>query len=705
MSTGAIVDLMSNDSQRLNNITGYIHILWSGPFQIAVALGMLLFLLGIFPTLAGLLYMLFLIPVNSFFLKKLKKIRSEMMKYTDERVKWTNEVIQAIKAVKQYCYEIKFVQKINEIRRDELGKLKIVQLLKAVNSWIAFTSPVMVSVCSLSVYVLLGHELTAEVIFPAISLFNLLRFPLSVFPNMVTSTAEVWVSIKRIQKFLLCEEMKPLQLLDTLPQSPAGKDSCIYIKGDFSWNSSDLPKLDTDDFTPTGSKGLEKEEEELFTLTSDEDDDKVKPQYITPERCTLKDINILIERGDKVGVIGSVGAGKSSLISTLIGELYTAPTSEIGIKGSLSLVPQQAWIMNETVKNNILFGKPYDEEKYNRIIRACALEPDLLQLPAGDNTEIGEKGINLSGGQKQRISIARAIYQDTDIYLLDDPLSAVDAHVAKHIFENVILNLLANKTVFLVTHYLHLLTHLDYIIFMKEGRVAEQGKYAQLLKNQSNFAKLINEFTTTKTLEGEEEEALENMTESTEKVKDVAVEKKAEKSELMEKEERETGAVKFRMYYEYAKAGNIILSTVIVITCILSQLTKMGSDWWISYWTDNGDEKNQYYYYGIYIAWCASNAIVVIVSNILVAYASIRASKKMHNDLLNTVIRAPLRFFETTPLGLYFYFIDFLFYSNHPWLVLFLISFPSPYLLIPLNVFFIFFTACTVSIKNLEFIN
>ena len=635
LSTGQIVDLMSNDAQRLMNITGYLHILWSGPFQIIVALVMLWNLLGV-STLAGLLYMLLLIPLNSFILRKQKKIRERVVKFTDERVKWTNEVIQAIRAVKQYCFEIKFVQKIQSIRELELARLKVVQLIRAFNSWVSGTSPVIVCVCSLSVYVLLGNPITAEVIFPAVSLFNLLRFPLSVFPSMVSSTAEVWVSIKRIQNFLISEEMVPLKLLEEIPgtlnqHAPAA----VYLRGDFAWEQH---QLDLDGVP------------------------------------TLRNLRLIVPEKSKVGIIGPVGAGKSSLISVLLGELYPGEDDSIGILGTISLVPQQAWIMNTTVRENILFGLEYEKEKYNRIVSACALLPDFAQLASGDKTEIGEKGINLSGGQKQRISIARALYQDTEVYLLDDPLSAVDAHVAKHIFDNVICGLLKDKTVLLVTHYLHLLPQLDYVVSMRYGEIEEQGTYSQLMSADGTFARLIREYSSSH--KEEEEEKEEKLTEIVQESESIAAAMEEESTNhsmvelrssvgprepeeegnaaLISKEEREIGAVKLSNFLEYGKAaGSIVFIIAILIGYTAAQFSKMGTDWWLSYWSEDSEfEVHSFtFYFSIYLAWCVFNSLSTAFGTFVTAFTVIRCSRTLHTRLLNNVIRAPMQFFESTPLG------------------------------------------------------
>lgn len=212
------------------------------------------------------------------------------------------------------------------------------------------------------------------------------------------------------------------------------------------------------------------------------------------EEKVLRDINVNISKGSLVAVVGTVGSGKSSLISAFLGEMIKI-SGRVNTCGSISYVTQQAWIQNATLQDNILFGHKMDKDTYNEIVNACALRPDLEMLPGGDQTEIGEKGINLSGGQKQRVSLARAVYCDNDIYFLDDPLSAVDTHVGKHIFQEVIgpTGLLKKKTRVLVTHSITYLPDVDYIIVIKDGEISESGSYKSLLDKKGAFSEFISQ--------------------------------------------------------------------------------------------------------------------------------------------------------------------------------------------------------------------
>ena len=288
------------------------------------------------------------------------------------------------------------------------------------------------ALASFVTFVLVDDEnvLTPEIAFVSLALFNILRFPLAMFPMMIALVMQAWVSITRMNKFLNAEEIDP----DNVTHKPS--ENVLHIdNGDFTWGSS--------------------------------------------EGMVLKKINLDVKKNTLVAVVGPVGCGKSSLISALLGEMEKKSGS-VNTYGSLAFVPQQAWIQNSTLRDNILFGKSYNKELYERVIHACALSADLSMLPGGDQTEIGEKGINLSGGQKQRVSLARAVYSNADIYLLDDPLSAVDSHVGKHIFDNVFsveTGLLKNKTRLLVTHAVSFLPRVDEILVFSHGEISESGSY------------------------------------------------------------------------------------------------------------------------------------------------------------------------------------------------------------------------------------
>ena len=334
--------------------------------------------------------------------------------------------------------------------------------LQAGSSFIWSCAPFVVSLVTFATYVLSdpNNILDSEKAFVSLALFNILRFPMSMLPMMIAGVVQCSVAIKRMNKYFNCEELE-----------------------------SGLPTAST---TRTAAPPREEDAEKKSAI---EVENASFTWDVESEKPTLQDVNLNIKRGSLVAVVGAVGMGKSSLISALLGELEKISGS-VTLRGNVAYVAQQAWIQNSTLKQNILFGKAVDETRYQSVIEDCALESDLKMLPAGDKTEIGEKGINLSGGQKQRVSLARACYSQSDIYLLDDPLSAVDAHVGKHIFDRVLSHSgnLGSKTRILVTHSVSYLPQMDNIIVLKDGVISESGTYTELLENRGAFAEFLVQY-------------------------------------------------------------------------------------------------------------------------------------------------------------------------------------------------------------------
>ncbi|XP_063816843.1 ATP-binding cassette sub-family C member 3 isoform X3 [Pseudophryne corroboree] len=458
-TVGEVVNLMSVDAQRFQDLTTFLNMLWSAPLQICLALYFLWQTLG--PSvLAGVAVMVLLIPINAFIAMKTRAFQVEQMQYKDSRIKLMNEILNGIKVLKLYAWEPSFAQKVLEIRSKELNVLKKSAYLNALSTFAWTSAPFLVALTTFAVYVTVDDQnvLDAEKAFVSLSLFNILRFPLNMLPQVISNLAQASVSIKRIQNFLANDELDPSAVNKdkTIPGN-----AIIIQNGTFTWAQNSEP--------------------------------------------ILQNINLLVPSGSLVAIVGHVGCGKSSLVSALLGEMEKLE-GEVSVRGSVAYVSQQAWIQNSTLKDNILFGKTGNEKNYQKVLEACALLTDLEVLPGGDQTEIGEKGINLSGGQKQRVSLARAVYSNSDVYLLDDPLSAVDAHVAKHIFDNVIGpdGLLRGKTRLLVTHGISFLPQVDHIVVFVDGKVSEMGSYQELLKQNGAFAEFLRNYAFDDNVEEEE---------------------------------------------------------------------------------------------------------------------------------------------------------------------------------------------------------
>ena len=379
-------------------------------------------------------------------------------------MKLTSEVLQGVRAIKSYNWEQPFVQTLAAIRKAELDALKKSANAKAMLTAILSASPSFVAVATLSVYALLGHKLTPTKVFTALALFNQLRFPLIFFPMLLNTLAEGKVSLVRITDFLSSKEVD-----DYVERDVAGEGCAIAVtNATFSWK----PK--SGQIAPPDDKS-------------------------TVTRGNLVGINFRVKKGELLAVVGPVGSGKSSLVSAVLGDMHlVGEGGRVVVQGSVALVPQTAWIPNESFRDVVLFGRPMNEYRYGRALHACGLEKDLAMLDSGDLTEIGERGTNLSGGQKQRLSIARAVYEDADIYLFDDPLSALDAEVGNTLFNECICEALAGKTRVLITHQLSVLTQVDRVVIMQQTRsgacaVLDQGTLPELLSRGHDFSELIKE--------------------------------------------------------------------------------------------------------------------------------------------------------------------------------------------------------------------
>uniref|UniRef100_A0A8C2BL41 ATP-binding cassette, sub-family C (CFTR/MRP), member 3 n=1 Tax=Cyprinus carpio TaxID=7962 RepID=A0A8C2BL41_CYPCA len=645
-TVGEVVNLMSVDAQRFMDLTTFLNMLWSAPLQIVLALFFLWQNLGA-SVLAGVAVMVLLIPFNAFIAMKTRTYQVEQMKYKDERIKQMNEILNGIKVLKLYAWETSFQEKILQIRQKELNVLRKTAYLSALSTMAWISAPFLVALTTFAVFVTVSEEniLDAEKAFVSLSLFNILRFPLNMLPQVISSIVQASVSLKRIQDFLSHDELDP-------------------------------ESVDRRNNTSVIVKSL---------------------------------INVMVPQGSLLAVVGHVGCGKTSLVCALLGEMEKLE-GQISIRGSVAYVPQQAWIQNATVRDNILFGRPYVEQKYRCVLEACALTPDLEVLPGGDQTEIGEKGINLSGGQRQRVSLARALYSEADVYLLDDPLSAVDAHVAKHIFDNVIgpEGALKGKTKILVTHGISFLPQVDNILVMVDGRVSEMGSYQDLLKQNGAFAEFLRNYSLEDIIEDDEiidllldeeeeefpDDALSNHTDmvdnepvvnearrqfmrqmsimsndpenpkkmsrrrrcSERKHPESPTEKKELKVEkLIQAETTETGRVKLKVYWEYAKAVGPLLSLFICFLYGCQSATSIGANFWLSEWTNdalqNGTQHRASTRVGVYAALGLSQGVLVMFSSFTLALGKIQAARKLHQTLLDNKFHTPQSFFDTTPIG------------------------------------------------------
>ncbi|XP_028827470.1 multidrug resistance-associated protein 1 [Denticeps clupeoides] len=641
-TVGEIVNLVSADTQKLMDFVVYFNAVWLAPVEIALSLFFLWQHLG--PSaLAGIATVILIFPLNGFIAKKRSKLQEIQMNYMDGRIKLMNEIFNGIKILKFYAWEKAFLEQVLGYREKELRALKKSQILYSISIASFNSSSFLIAFAMFGVFVTIDDKnvLDAQKVFVSMAIINILKTPLSQLPFAMSTTMQAVVSLKRLGKFLCQEELKP----DSVVKGPfkSDEDAIVIENATFSWSKDKAP-------------------------------------------C-LKKINVRVPRGSLVAVVGHVGSGKSSLLSAMLGEAEKR-NGNVYVTGSVAYVPQQAWIQNATLHDNILFGQEKRKVWYQRVLEACALTSDLEILPAGDATEIGEKGLNLSGGQKQRVSLARAVYRKADIYFLDDPLSAVDAHVGQHIFDKVIgpKGVLRDKTRILVTHGMSFLPQADLILVLDDGEITESGSYQELLSRNGAVADFIRTFASAERKEStvqrgsrksmsrlsvtdfmpfsrdlSQEQLIGGDTSSVsmqnlEQIPDVEQEQLSEDlGKLTEVDKAHTGRVKLEMYAEYFRTIGLGLIIPIIILYAFQQAASLAYNYWLSMWADepvvNGTQINTDMKLGVFGALGLAQGMGIFGTTVAISVGGIIASRHLHMNLLTNVLHSPMSFFESTPSG------------------------------------------------------
>ncbi|XP_061222663.1 multidrug resistance-associated protein 1-like isoform X4 [Neopsephotus bourkii] len=621
-TTGEIVNLMSADTQQLMEMAVNLNLLWSAPFQILMAVVFLWKELG--PSvLAGVALLLLVIPINALIAAKVKRLKKNQMKNSDQRVKLLSEMLHGIKILKLYAWEPAYQRKVMSIREREVDVLKSSGYLTTYSMLTLTCIPFMVSLATFGVFFHLDKDnvLTATKVFTSISLFNILRLPLFDLPSVISAVAQTKVSLSRLEDFLCAEDINP----EDVNLNYSGNHAVGFIGASFCWEKNGVP--------------------------------------------VLKNLSVSIPEGSLVAVVGEVGSGKSSFLSAVLGEMEKLEGTAQR-RGSVAYASQQAWIQNGTLQENILFGANLHRPYYELVLESCALLPDLEQLPNGDQTEIGERGVNISGGQKQRVSLARAVYSNADLYLLDDPLSAVDVHVGKHLFEKIIgpSGLLKNKTRILVTHNVTFLPHTDLIIVMEEGRISQMGTYQELVSKRANFAELIQVFSAEHTTEEtslvevrspKEEGQMGRSLQEREllKCKDSSFDQW--KLLTNNKEKVATGGMKMSVVLKYLQAFNWQWMWLTIAAYLGQNALAVGQNLWLSTWTAETAKvsdltewkQSQNYKLHIYGLLGLIQGLFVCCGAYVITRGSLSASRALHHQLLDNVLHLPLQRFETDPVG------------------------------------------------------
>ncbi|KAL6117526.1 abcc5 [Pungitius sinensis] len=691
---GELINICSSDGQRLYEAVSVGCLLAGGPLMGILGLSYTAYFLGPTALLGSAVFILFY-PTMMLASRLTAYFRKKCVAVTDRRVRLMNEILGCIKFIKMYCWEDAFAKNIHKVRSEERGILESAGVVQSLTVGVAPIVVVIASVCTFTLHMALGQELNAAQAFTVVAVFNSMTFSLKVTPLAVRSLSEGAVAVKRFQRLFMMDDREVV-----LVKMEDPSNAVEFRDATLAWEKARPPAAKPKP-PPTKRRGmtrvLRREKLSLFIATEGDKGNKEGPNALSlltnmeqespqstisstqsmrpPLHKTLHRIDQRIKKGSLVGICGGVGSGKSSLLSALLGQM-TLLEGNVAVSGGFAYVAQQAWILNESLKENILFGNEYDQDKYHAVLEACCLLPDLGELPYGDMTEIGERGANLSGGQRQRVSLARALYSERPILLLDDPLSAVDACVGSHVFHKAIRGAAKGRTVLFVTHQLQYLPDCDQVILMKDGQIAEYGTHAQLMGKERDYASLFNsmqqENLVKENLKNKRPSAAAEKADNGVDVAAVSPKVESTKGErLMKAEEKGSGAVAWSVYGAYIKAAGG--ATVFIINIVLF-LTTTGSiafsNWWLSYWIKQGSGNTSLilvnetmasnsmrlnphiqYYSTVYVASMAAALLLKTFRGLVFVKCTVKAASVLHDKLFGRLLLSPMHFFDTTPLG------------------------------------------------------
>ncbi|KAF9361144.1 hypothetical protein BGX26_005518 [Mortierella sp. AD094] len=644
---GSIINLMSTDISRVDSAMVPFLIAFASPIYVLAIMVLLIRLMGPSALLGGFILMLSN-PIQAWGLSKLGPVRKQASQFTDSR--------------------ISFLAKLAEIRSKELALVRRILRNRGFITATSGAMPILASAMSFVMYAALGNELKPEIVFPALGFYGIMRVPLLILPNCYTASVDAYVAIIRIQEFLLSED----GVIETNVNENTEEAISIH-DGNFIWETlpAASPSSAAESISTSDSKV--RATDSKSSIQSLEQDQQTLPY--------LKNVNVKIARGSLVAVVGPVGSGKSSLLQAMVGNM--TKNSGTIIRGtSISYASQTPWIQNATIRDNILFDTEFEEERYSRVIKACSLEKDLASFPGGDMTEIGERGVNLSGGQKARLSLARSVYFNAGLVVMDDPLSAVDAHVGKRLWKDCIMSELKGKTRVIATHQLHVLPDVDYVICMKDGKIAAQGTYQELLERDGDFVELMIQYggmnrkkslggaadlqvesdaessTTAQqnqesawNVDSDQTSEVSGETDSEEQAGGAYASKPAGASRLITEEEREIGAVSLSVYGEYFKMVGAGVWVAVVFCYIVQQACNVMMNYWLSLWSDQVLGLPVHTNIAVYVSFAICQFIIVAIASVLLSFVIIGTAERMHSKAFDKVIHAPMSFFDATPIG------------------------------------------------------
>ncbi|RZF41687.1 hypothetical protein LSTR_LSTR011622 [Laodelphax striatellus] len=680
-SIGQLINIFANDSQRIFDMVLFGPMIIGGPVTMTLGIFYILWLLSPW-ALSGMLLFIVFYPVQYFMSRCTGYFRGKALSVCDTRIRLVSEILQCIKLIKMYAWESTFAYNLHGIRKKEMRLLHLTAYCRSLTMSMATTFPIISAITTFLSHLAGGNNLTAAQAFPLISMIAAhFRVSLNQLRIGIENIIDSKLSLERFKKILIMDEVKT-----SIGRSINKTQAVCIANGSFTYNSS-VPE-DEHNKNKTSSKQFKytaKENQNGIEFNANNTDQK-------GQENVLSGINFSAAKGHLVGICGHVGSGKTSLLQACLGQLKIT-SGRVYREGTCAFVSQQAWIQNASLRENILFGEKFQPSRYWKALNACALHDDVNSLVGGDETEIGERGINLSGGQKQRVALARALYADRDIYFLDDPLSAVDANVGAHLFNHFILEALKDKTVILVTHQIQFLNRCDEIYVLKDGQIVEKGTHEKLITLGKEYAAMV------KTWEQSHQESHESSSKKGDDDSEILLDDsiKAAKSEplnngdketsvskaktngasveqlgvLTKREKIEKGSINADTYLSYMKAaGGYSLSLLLILIMLLNIGCLTFSSWWLAFWIKEGsggkqitvgndtitsssilDNDNYSLYRNIY----GGTIGVILLTNFIRSFAftkiTLNASKNLHNQLFSKVLYGPMVFFEQTPIG------------------------------------------------------
>ncbi|GFP81057.1 ABC transporter c family member 10 [Phtheirospermum japonicum] len=612
-SSGEIMNYVTVDAYRIGEFPFWFHQIWTTSLQLCFAIVILFQSVGP-ATIAAMVVIILTVLCNMPLAKLQHKFQTKLMDAQDERLKAMSEALGNMKVLKLYAWETHFMRVIENLRKIEDQWLKAVQVRRAYNSFLFWSSPVLVSAATFGACYVLDVELSSSNVFTFVATLRLVQDPVRSIPDVVGVFIQAKVAFTRLANFLEAPELVRTEA------RVSGADRSIWFESaDLSW-----------------------------------DENHSKP--------TLRNVKLEVKGGDKIAICGEVGSGKSTLLAAILGEVPITKGT-VQVHGSIAYVSQSAWIQTGSIRENILFGSDMNSDIYRDTLERCSLVKDLELLPYGDLTEIGERGVNLSGGQKQRIQLARALYNDADIYLLDDPFSAVDAQTATSLFyklissiaQEYVMGALSEKTVLLVTHQVDFLPAFDSVLLMSDGEILHAAPYTQLLSTSQEFQDLIHAHKETAGTERlSEVTASQERKPSSKEIKKTYTEKKAKTpgaDQLIKKEERETGDTGFKPYIIYLKQNKGFLIFVIAALCHLTFV--IGQILQNSWMAANVDDPNfsTLRLILVYLLIGVLSSLFLLTRTLTTVVLGMQSSRALFSKLLFSLFRAPMSFYDSTPLG------------------------------------------------------